>query len=147
MSSLNGYFFFIAVPFQAPSNFDVIEETSTSVMASWQPPSSYAVNGNITGFKLFYRKQSTNNHPIVLEFNSSKINSTDVTGLSKYTLYEFQVLAFTKDGDGRKSLVEVVRTKEDGKMVGQGNKNKIYRLSLFTVISIYRTQRLAGRNK
>ena len=29
--------------------------------------------------------------------------------------YEFQVLAFTSAGDGVKSSVKVVRTKEDGK--------------------------------
>ena len=38
----------------------------------------------------------------------------DVTGLDKYTEYEFQVLAFTSVGDGPNSSVEVVRTKEDG---------------------------------
>ena len=42
----------------------------------------------------------------------------DVTGLDKYTEYEFQVLAFTSKGDGPKSSVGVVRTKEDGKNMG-----------------------------
>ena len=41
-------------------------------------------------------------------------HTKDVTGLDKYTEYEFQVLAFTSVGDGPKSSVEVVRTKEDG---------------------------------
>ena len=35
-------------------------------------------------------------------------------GLSIYTEYEFQVLAFTSKGDGPKSSVVVERTKEDG---------------------------------
>ena len=39
-----------------------------------------------------------------------------VTGLDKYTEYEFQVLAFSSKGDGPKSLVVVERTKEDGKI-------------------------------
>ena len=38
--------------------------------------------------------------------------------LDKYTEYEFQVLAFTSKGDGPKSSVVVVRTKEDGKNMG-----------------------------
>ena len=37
-----------------------------------------------------------------------------VTGLDKFTEYEFQVLAYTSDGDGPMSPVEVKRTKEDG---------------------------------
>ena len=40
--------------------------------------------------------------------------SRNVTGLNKFTEYGFQVLAYTPDGDGRKSPVEVKRTKEDG---------------------------------
>lgn len=36
-----------------------------------------------------------------------------MTGLEKYTEYEFQVLAYTSDGDGPKSLVEIERTMED----------------------------------
>lgn len=39
----------------------------------------------------------------------------DVTGLRKYTGYEFQVLARTSVGDGPKSAVEVITTMEDGK--------------------------------
>ena len=38
-----------------------------------------------------------------------------MTGLHKYTEYEFQVLAYTSGGDGPKSCVEVERTLEDCK--------------------------------
>lgn len=40
--------------------------------------------------------------------------SMSVTGLDKFIEYEFQVLAYTSDGDGPKSHVEVERTMEDG---------------------------------
>ena len=40
--------------------------------------------------------------------------SRNVIGLDKFTEYGFQVLAYTLDGDGPKSPVEVKRTKEDG---------------------------------
>ena len=42
-----------------------------------------------------------------------------VSGLDKYTEYEFQVLAFSSKGDGPKSSVVVERTKEDGKIYKQ----------------------------
>ena len=41
--------------------------------------------------------------------------ATDVSRLSKYTKYEFQVLAFTFVGDGPKSAVKSETTMEDGK--------------------------------
>ena len=49
--------------------------------------------------------------------NSGVTLSKDVTGLFKYTEYEFQVLAFTSVGNGPKSSVKVERTMEDGKII------------------------------
>ena len=46
-------------------------------------------------------------------YNAS-IHTEDITGLDKYTEYEFQALAFTSVGDGPKSSLHVERTKEDG---------------------------------
>ena len=40
----------------------------------------------------------------------------EVTGLHKYTEYDFQVLAFNFVGDGPNSSVEVERTRQDGKI-------------------------------
>ena len=40
----------------------------------------------------------------------------NVTGLEKYTSYEFQVLAYTSVGDGPNSSSVVERTKEDGRI-------------------------------
>ena len=47
--------------------------------------------------------------------NDEAVRTTDVSGLSKFTTYEFQVLAFTSVGDGPNSTVKSVTTKEDGK--------------------------------
>ena len=48
--------------------------------------------------------------------NSAATLTKEVTGLHKYTEYEFQVLAFTFVGDGPNSSVEVERTRQDGKI-------------------------------
>ena len=47
--------------------------------------------------------------------NDKAVHSKVVSGLSKYTTYEFQVLAFTSVGDGPKSVVQSDTTMEDGK--------------------------------
>ena len=88
--------------------------TSTSITASWQLPPENARHGNITGFKLFYKEKDSAVSLTVLTYNDVTL-TRDVTGLDKYTEYEFEVLAFTSDGDGPKSAVVVERTKEDGK--------------------------------
>ena len=102
--------FFVAVPYQAPNNFSVTAETSTSVIVSLQPPSKR----KITGYKVFYRKQGSQNFSTNLTI-SSAVTETTVTKLLKYTEYEFEVQTFNDFGDGPKSVHKVVRTKEDGK--------------------------------
>ena len=70
----------------------------------------------IAGFKLFYKKiDEIGAVNATLTINSATIYSKNVTGLTKDTEYEFQVLAFTSAGDGPKSFAKVQRTKEGGK--------------------------------
>jgi len=91
--------------------------SSTSVRATWQPPPAGSTHGAIAGFKLFYqRKNSAAAYPTVLTIQSNSSLSRDITGLRKYTEYEFQVLAFSYVGNGPKTSVQEVRTDEDGKM-------------------------------
>ena len=104
-----------SVPSQAPSGFTVAASSSTSITASWQLPPKYARHGIITGFKLFYGKKASARAPTMLTCNDTSLNGL-VSGLDKYAEYEFQVLAFSFEGDGPKSSVVVERTKEDGEI-------------------------------
>ena len=102
------------VPSQPPTTFQLTASSSTSITASWQLPPVFARHGNIAGFKLFYKKKSSSGSATTLPISDGAILSRTVTVLDKYTEYEFQVLAFTSDGDGPKSLAKVKRTMEDG---------------------------------
>ena len=105
----------IAVPSSPPSNFSLTVSSSTSIKASWQLPQADAQNGIVTGFKLFYRKKDSAGSATMVPVMSGATLTEDVTGLDKYTEYEFQVLAFTSVGDGPNSTVKVEKTMEDGK--------------------------------
>ena len=106
---------FISVPSQPPTVFNLTASSSTSIAASWQLPPVFARHGRtITGFKLFYKKKGSGASVTNLTISSGSILNRTVTGLDKFTQYEFQVLASTSDGDGPKSPVEVERTKEAG---------------------------------
>ena len=107
-------FMFISVPSQPPTAFKLTATSSTRIAASWQLPPVYARHATIIGFKLFYTKKVSSVSVKTLTINGESTLSRNVTGLDKYTEYEFQVLAFTSDGDGPKSSVEVERTMEDG---------------------------------
>ena len=105
----------IAVPSQAPSSFSLTAKTSTSIEASWQLPPANSRNGIIRGFKLFYKKKGSSGSSTKIKINSESTRTQVITGLDKYTEYEFQVLAFTSVGDGPNGTVMSVRTTEDGK--------------------------------
>ncbi|RMX39531.1 hypothetical protein pdam_00006110, partial [Pocillopora damicornis] len=101
------------IPSQPPRNFSVIVSSSASVTASWKLPSDQSRNGIVLGFKLYYKKTGSSGLPNTLTIRNESVGTVVVTGLDKYTEYEFQVLAFTSVGDGPKSSAEVARTKED----------------------------------
>ena len=103
----------ISVPSQAPIRFLVNATTSTSIRASWQLLPADSRNGIIRGYKLFYKKKGSAGSPTRLIIHDEATLAKNVTGLDKFTEYEFQVLAFTSVGDGPRSSVKVERTKED----------------------------------
>ena len=91
--------------------------TPTSVTASWQLPPKDSRNGIIRGFKLFINRKGSGDKPDVqfIDVSNASIYKKIVTGLQGSTEYELQVLAFTSAGDGPKSFVHFVKTKEVGK--------------------------------
>ena len=105
------------MPSKPPSNFSLTANNSTSITASWQLPPADFRHGIITGFKLFYKKKGSGGSATIITINNGMIHTRDVTGLDKYTEYEFQVLAFTSVGDGLNSSLHMERTKEDGKIL------------------------------
>ncbi|XP_066015608.1 receptor-type tyrosine-protein phosphatase F isoform X2 [Pocillopora verrucosa] len=111
------------VPSQPPTAFQLTASSSTSITASWKLPPVFARHGNIAGFKLFYKKKSSSGSATTLPISDGAILSRTVTVLDKYTEYEFQVLAFTSDGDGPKSLAKVKRTMEDAPSQPPSNFN------------------------
>ncbi|XP_067028426.1 receptor-type tyrosine-protein phosphatase S-like isoform X2 [Acropora muricata] len=98
-----------AGPNQSPSNFNLSPVTSTSVFASWKLPSA----GSIQGIKLLYKIKNTDDPFIAKTIAGNSNLSTRITGLGKFTEYEFHVLAFTANGNGPLSPVKLVRTNED----------------------------------
>ena len=107
--------FLTAAPSQPPSGFTLAASTSTSIIASWQLPPEDSRNGIITGYKLFYKKKGSLGPASMQPINGQATHSQEVTGLDKYTEYEFQILASTSVGDGPKSTVVYEKTKEAGK--------------------------------
>ena len=107
--------FSFSAPSQAPTNLSVTINNSTSVSVNWQLPPGISRNGVILGFTLYYRKNGTSGQANTATVHDGTVLSTTITGLGKFTGYEFQVSAFTYAGEGPRSSVVTERTSEDGK--------------------------------
>ena len=120
-SVLSNSFFSILVPVEAPI-LVLTAQSSTSVAAYWKLPERYLYERDLMSFKLLYQKEGSNLSQIqtikdaknVRIENGLLVFSSEVTGLEKFTQYEFEVCVFSSVGDGPKPSLKT-RTLEDGK--------------------------------
>ncbi|XP_014439239.1 neogenin isoform X7 [Tupaia chinensis] len=87
------------VPSAAPQNLSLEVRNSKSVMTHWQPPPPTTQNGQITGYKIRYRKASRKS-----DFAEALVPGTQLSqlieGLDRGTEYNFRVAALTINGTG-----------------------------------------------
>ncbi|XP_076760113.1 cell adhesion molecule Dscam2 isoform X3 [Xylocopa sonorina] len=89
------------VPSAPPQSVACAALTGQNIQVTWKPPPSDKVHGVVQGYKLLYEAAS-----VVLEQQAgreTKIShalSTVLHGLSPYTNYTVQVLAYTRAGEG-----------------------------------------------
>uniref|UniRef100_A0AAY4D2Y2 Neogenin n=1 Tax=Denticeps clupeoides TaxID=299321 RepID=A0AAY4D2Y2_9TELE len=88
---------FSDVPSSPPQNLILEVLNSKSIMARWQPPPGDMQNGDITGYKIRYRKAGRKNE--VTEI-AACAKSDHFTGLQRGTEYSVRVSALTVNGSG-----------------------------------------------
>lgn len=84
------------------------------MLVRWNEVPEADRNGLVLGYKVLYKEKDSDAPPRfwLVEGNSSR--SAQLTGLGKYVLYEIQVLAFTRIGDGGPSHPPILeRTLDD----------------------------------
>ena len=93
--------------------------SSTSLQVTWGPPLENETHGVIREYKIRYRKVECNSTTYISPTWTEKTvngpaTSYDFVGLTKWSCYDVQVLAFTI-GSGAWSEAVRRRTSEDGK--------------------------------
>ncbi|XP_041474903.1 tyrosine-protein phosphatase Lar-like isoform X2 [Lytechinus variegatus] len=104
-----------SVPGAPPQEVGGTVLSSTSIEVRWSPPPEEDQNGDITGYKIVYRKMSlisTNDPEMTVQVEADD-RSYVLEDLSKYTLYDISVVACTAIGDGPPSDSLSIRTAED----------------------------------
>ncbi|XP_078237088.1 neogenin isoform X4 [Pogona vitticeps] len=87
------------VPSAAPQNLTLEVQNSKSIMMHWQPPPAGTHNGEITGYKIRYRKVTRKSD--VTEMIVGAQLSQLIEGLERGTEYSFRVAALTVNGTGQ----------------------------------------------
>ncbi|NXD12855.1 NEO1 protein, partial [Nothocercus nigrocapillus] len=86
------------VPSAAPQNLTLEVRNSKSILLQWQPPPPGTHSGQITGYKIRYRKVSRKSD--VTESIGGTQLSQLIEGLERGTEYSFRVAALTVNGTG-----------------------------------------------
>ncbi|CAJ1049277.1 neogenin 1a isoform X13 [Xyrichtys novacula] len=86
------------VPSAPPQNLTLEVQNSKSIMLRWQPPPLSGQNGEITGYKIRYRKGSRRSEAAETTGGTQLFKLID--GLERGTEYAFRVSAMTVNGTG-----------------------------------------------
>ncbi|XP_064123363.1 neogenin isoform X7 [Loxodonta africana] len=87
------------VPSAAPQNLSVEVRNSKSIVIHWQPPPLATQNGQITGYKIRYRKASRKSDVTETLVTGTQLSQL-IEGLDRGTEYNFRVAALTVNGTG-----------------------------------------------
>ncbi|XP_036427826.1 protein sidekick-2 [Colossoma macropomum] len=103
-----------SVPSCGPTNVSAFATTSSSILVRWFEVPEPDRNGLILGYKVVYKEKDSDSSLQFWTVEGNSTHSVQLTGLGKYVLYEIQVLAFTRIGDGRPSSPPILeRTLDD----------------------------------
>ena len=105
----------LSVPIVAPLNVSVKAITTTSVRVWWAFNSSTRnVLGVLVGFRVYY-VLSEGHSTLIQDRYHETTNTTLITGLQVFAMYNVSVAARTSKGPGPASPVSLVKTKAGGK--------------------------------
>ncbi|XP_050076111.1 neogenin [Anopheles maculipalpis] len=85
-----------STPSEPPANV-TLEQTSSTVAIRWEPPPLEDRNGQITGYKIKYRK---NKKPLQVETTPANVRYYILKDLDKMSAYQVKIAAMTVNGTG-----------------------------------------------
>uniref|UniRef100_A0A182ST79 Fibronectin type-III domain-containing protein n=1 Tax=Anopheles maculatus TaxID=74869 RepID=A0A182ST79_9DIPT len=85
-----------STPSEPPANV-TLEQTSSTVAIRWEPPALEDRNGQITGYKIKYRK---NKKPLQVETTPANVRYYILKDLDKMSAYQVKIAAMTVNGTG-----------------------------------------------
>ncbi|XP_058866164.1 cell adhesion molecule DSCAML1 isoform X2 [Acipenser ruthenus] len=101
------------VPSQPPENVRVMSITSDVAVLSWSEPPRITLNGVLKGYRVIFWSLFPDGEWGEMQNITTTRERVELKGLEKFTNYSVQVLAYTQAGDGVRSNMLYIQTKED----------------------------------
>ena len=95
-------FSLLPVPSKPPTNVKVVSSTLSSIKVSWGPIPKDGRNGNILGYVVFYREDTSGSWS-ERDVSGMDVYAKELTGLTSGNLYSVRVAGYTKIGRGTRS--------------------------------------------
>nr|XP_036223424.1 neogenin isoform X10 [Bactrocera oleae] len=86
-----------STPTEPPNNVTLEVTSSTSVTVHWEPPAEEERNGQITGYKIRYRKLKDTPQ---VKSTPANIRYFELKGLERHSEYQIKIAAMTVNGSG-----------------------------------------------
>nr|XP_014426103.1 Down syndrome cell adhesion molecule-like protein 1 [Pelodiscus sinensis] len=101
------------VPSQPPENVRALSITSDVAVISWSEPPRSTLNGVLKGYRVIFWSLYMDGEWGEMHNITTMRERVELRGMEKFTNYSVQVLAYTQAGDGVRSSVLYIQTKED----------------------------------
>uniref|UniRef100_A0A8D3D3Y5 Down syndrome cell adhesion molecule like 1 n=1 Tax=Scophthalmus maximus TaxID=52904 RepID=A0A8D3D3Y5_SCOMX len=101
------------VPSQPPQNVRAISVTSDEAVITWAEPPRMTLHGVLKGYRVVFWAVFPDGEWGEMQNITTTREQVELRGLEKFTNYSIQVLAYTQAGDGVRSNVLYIQTRED----------------------------------
>uniref|UniRef100_A0A673W5T8 DS cell adhesion molecule like 1 n=1 Tax=Salmo trutta TaxID=8032 RepID=A0A673W5T8_SALTR len=101
------------VPSQPPQNVRAISVTSDEAVITWAEPPRLTLHGVLKGYRVVFWSLFPDGEWGEMQNITTSREQVELRGLEKFTNYSVQVLAYTQAGDGVRSNVLYIQTRED----------------------------------
>uniref|UniRef100_I3J9G9 DS cell adhesion molecule like 1 n=1 Tax=Oreochromis niloticus TaxID=8128 RepID=I3J9G9_ORENI len=101
------------VPSEPPQNVRAISVTSDEAVITWAEPPRLTLHGVLKGYRVVFWSLFPDGEWGEMQNITTTREQVELRGLEKFTNYSVQVLAYTQAGDGVRSNVLYIQTRED----------------------------------
>uniref|UniRef100_A0A673Y106 DS cell adhesion molecule like 1 n=1 Tax=Salmo trutta TaxID=8032 RepID=A0A673Y106_SALTR len=101
------------VPSQPPQTVRAISVTSDEAVITWAEPPRLTLHGVLKGYRVVFWSLFPDGEWGEMQNITTSREQVELRGLEKFTNYSVQVLAYTQAGDGVRSNVLYIQTRED----------------------------------